>query len=42
MTCDCRTEPGSFPEVHHFLTVTEEYAQGVQALCDPCAKRKGE
>jgi hypothetical protein len=34
-------EPGSIPEVHLFLTVTEEYAQGVQALCDPRAKRKG-
>ena len=39
--CDCRTEPGSIPEVHLFLTVTEEYAQGVKALCDPRAKRKG-
>jgi hypothetical protein len=27
--------------VRLFLTVTEEYAQGVQTLCDPCAKRKG-
>jgi hypothetical protein len=34
-------EPGSFPEVHLFLTATEEYAQGVQALCDPCVKREG-
>jgi hypothetical protein len=35
---DCGTEPGSFPEVCLFLTATEEYAQGVKALCDPCAK----
>ena len=35
------TKPGSFPEVCFFLTVTEEYVQGVQALCDPCTQRKG-
>jgi hypothetical protein len=34
-------EPGSIPEVHLFLTATEEYVQGVQALCDPRSKRKG-
>jgi hypothetical protein len=34
-------EPGSFPEVHLFLAATEEHAQGVQALCDPCVKREG-
>ena len=27
--------------VHLFLTVTEEYAQGVKTLCDPCTKREG-
>jgi hypothetical protein len=36
--CDCRMEPGSFHEVCLFLIITEEYAQEVQALCDPCAK----
>jgi hypothetical protein len=36
--CDCRMKPGSFPEVHLFLTATEEHVQGVQALCDPCVK----
>jgi hypothetical protein len=36
--CDCRSEPGSFPEVHLFLTTSEEHAQGVKALCDPCVK----
>jgi hypothetical protein len=35
---NCRTEPGSILEVHLFLIVTEEYAQGVKALCDPCTK----
>ena len=39
--CDCRIEPGSFPEVRLFLTITEEYAQGVQTLCDPRAKQEG-
>ena len=39
--CDCRKEPGSFPAVRLFLTVTKEYAQGVQTLCDPRAKREG-
>ena len=39
--CDCRKEPGSFPAVCLFLTVMEEYAQGVQDLCDTCAKLKG-
>ena len=34
-------EPGSFPEVHLFLTTTEEHVQGVQASCDPCVKREG-
>jgi hypothetical protein len=34
-------EPGIFPEVRLFLIVTEEYTQGVQALCDPRAKREG-
>jgi hypothetical protein len=38
---DCRMEPGSFPEVHLFLTATEEYVQGVQDLCDPCVKGEG-
>ena len=37
----CRKELGSFPEVHLFLTVMEEYAQGVQTLCDPRAQREG-
>jgi hypothetical protein len=32
---------GVYPEVHLFLTVTKEYAQGLQALRDPCAQRKG-
>jgi hypothetical protein len=27
--------------VRLFLTITEEYAQGVQTLCDPRAKREG-
>jgi hypothetical protein len=26
--CDCRMEPGSFPEVHLFLAVTEEMRKG--------------
>jgi hypothetical protein len=26
------------PEVRLFLTVMEEYAQGVKTLCDPCIK----
>jgi hypothetical protein len=34
-------EPGSFSEVHLFLLATEEHAQGVQDLCDPCIKREG-
>jgi hypothetical protein len=35
-----RSDYGSTPEfeVRLFLTATEEYAQGVQDLCDPCAK----
>jgi hypothetical protein len=33
-----REEAGSIPEVCLFLTFMEEYAQGVQTLCDPCAK----
>jgi hypothetical protein len=36
--CDCRMKTASFPEVHLFLTTTEEQAQGVEALCDPCVK----
>jgi hypothetical protein len=34
-------KPGSFPEVHLFLTTMEEHAQGVQSLCDPCIKQEG-
>jgi hypothetical protein len=30
-----------FPAVRLILTVTEEYAQGVQTLCDPRAQREG-
>jgi hypothetical protein len=30
--CDCRMEPGSFPEAHLFLIAMEEHAQGVQDL----------
>ena len=39
--CDCRKEPGSFPAVRLFLTVMEEYAQGVKTLCDPRTQREG-
>ena len=38
---DCRMEPGSFPAIRLFLTVTKEYAQGVKTLCDPRAQREG-
>jgi hypothetical protein len=34
-------ELGSFLAVHLFLTVTEEYVQGVQDLCDPFTKLEG-
>jgi hypothetical protein len=34
-------ELGSLPTVRLFLTVTEEYAQGVQTLCYPHTKREG-
>jgi hypothetical protein len=36
-----KDETRSILEVRLFLAVTEEYAQGVKNLCDPCAKRKG-
>ena len=39
--CDCRSELGSFPEVHLFLATSEEHAQGMQDLCDPCVKQEG-
>jgi hypothetical protein len=35
---NCRPKPGSFPKVHLFLATSEEHAQGVKALCDPCIK----